>query len=93
MTRMVSRTHSIKISVLVKARLLSLNGDAAIARELAEYMNNNNFGFDNGVRANVVAAIINRRSKVPNDMLECVQTRKRVSNNNFNEYYIPRGAK
>lgn len=90
---MVSRNHSIKIGVLVKARLLMLNGEAATARELAEYLNTNNFGFADGVKPNTIARIINRRRKTPNDILECVQIRKRLSCNNFNEYFIPKGEK
>jgi len=82
-----------KISVLVKARLLSLDGEAATARELADYLNSNNFGFSDGVKPNTVAAIVNRRKNTPNYILECVETRKRMSNNNFKEYYIPKGAK
>ncbi len=86
---MVCRTHNMKISVLVKARLLSLNGKGATARELADYLNNNGFGFSDGVKPNEVAAIINRRSRVSNDILECVEIRKRLKRNNYNEYFIP----
>lgn len=89
---MVTKIQRIKCVVLIKARLLSLNGKGETAREISNYLNENNFGFKNGITPQMVGNIIKTHSKIPHDILSCIQTEK-VSNNNQLIYSIPKGAK